>query len=792
MGKNTTTLERCTAAVKQNPLALEHVPVDIMSKELCLLAVEQNGLALKYIPNKMKDKELCTTAVNNNAMALKYVPSNRKIKSLCTTAVENNVLALEYVPNRFIGAIIEGFPKKVHNDNRIIKIERQLKVRFVKEKLFDNSTNKFITKELIFSREEIREFGSFIEFSEYLEGNLEGADLTGFDFDGINLKDFNIEGAYINSSALIVQNLYDDSFYAKNIRSDGSNLDLTLSAKNELVEASAIHHESNFNAPQTLNDSSRKIYYISDIHLNHKLINEFPSHATEMEVTLYIKKLITKMLTTATDRAYDDYLLIAGDISFNFEISKLFYTELVKQWREWDFLHNIVVVLGNHELWNFNQMGKPLVQKKKLDEIFQQYRDLFDSLGIYFLQNDLLILTERKDIIITEEQLKSIESAELKNICLESSLTILGGLGFSGLNHDFNASHEIYRSAIKSLDEDIKQTEKFEFFYKKVNDAIGGNQVIILTHTPKENWTNENYNSHWIYVNGHTHRNVYHIDGEKTVYADNQIGYYSSSIGLKHFYTSKNYDIFREYNDGIYIISREQYLDFNRGLRINMTFNRTNGEIHMLKNHGIYCFMFENTDLGKFYLLNGGAINKLEHDDINYYFKNMVYYSDAIKGLLNGYHQILKSISNSIKLIGGTGKIHGSIVDIDFSNHILVKPEDGTITPYFALSTIEKYEYEDVGALLLEQREDLYENYMQLLTERNKDIKLLASEINAESDEILRFNPDTYMYKVSRVMRALQYLTDVNVIRVWNDEVIEMQQQTEDMPQIENDHLRLP
>lgn len=480
------------------------------------------------------------------------------------------------------------------------------------------------------------------------------------------------------------------------------------------------------------------------------------------------------MIDTATDHSYDDYLLIAGDISFNFEISTLFYTELVKYMksRRWS-TSQIVVVLGNHELWNFNRRGGEHSNLLTLDEIIQQYRDFFSSLGICFLQNDLLLSNGE---IISEKQLESIDQDELKQICLKNAFAILGGLGFTGLNSQFNATQGIYRQTIMTLDEDIKQTNQFKFIYNKVKSVLGNDKVIILTHTPKENWSNEDYNRNWIYVNGHTHRNDYCCDEEKTFYSDNQIGYYSTSIGLKHFKLSRVYDIFKYYPDGVYSISREQYLDFNRGVEIKVTFNRT-GTIHMLKNNNVYCFIFENQNTGKKYLLNGGMINNLEHNDINYYFERMAYYSDAIRGLFSDYNQALKSISDSIKKIGGIGTIHGCIVDIDFFNHIYVNPEDGTVTQYFALSIVDKYIYPNVKSLLLAQRKDLYDNYMKLLDGESEGDKLLKGEIKAGSIEISRFIPDTYMYRPSRIMKSLQYLTEVNVIRIWNDRIFESQYQ---------------
>ncbi len=787
----------CMKAILQNGRALEFVPNNIVSKELLEIAVKQNGLALEFVPNNRKSKALCIFSVNNNQLALEYIPDRFKTPELCTTAVCLDWRAFLFVPENmytvdkcseifsrilscyegrddiedsdysYIEEIIERLPDEINNDKQIIKLERQLKARYFKKKYFDKETLKFVTIEYICYKEEDEtiEFDSFVEFYEHIDENLNNANLHDFDFKGINLKDYNIEGAYINSNVLVEQHLYDDAFYLANIKDCGFNVQLTPSAENEIVEAMAVLHDTDLISDIALNDNSHKVYYISDIHLNHKLINTFPSYATEMEVILYIRRLVKKMINTATDKTYDDFLLIAGDISFNFKISTIFYTELAKLWNP----RKIVVILGNHELWDFNQYGTSSANTRTIDEIFQQYRDMFSSIGISFLQNDLIL---SNGTIISEEQLKSLDSDELKYICLKSSFVIFGGLGFSGLCSEFNAAQGIYRETIISLEEDIRQTERFEYIYNKVRMALEKEQVVVLTHTPKENWSNQSYCSNWTYVNGHTHRNDYCCSEEKTIYSDNQIGYRSTNIGLKHFNMSGVYDIFRYYSDGIYTISREQYFDFNRGVKINITFNRE-GIIHMLKKGNIYCFLFENSKLGKLYLLNGGAINNLEHSDINYYFERMSYYSDAIKELFSGYNHALRFISNSIKKIGGTGTVHGCIVDIDYFNHIYINPMDGKLTPYYALSIIDKYEYKDVATLLLQQRKDLYDNYLKLIRDKSEGIKLLKGKTKVEPVEISRFIPETYMYKPSRIMKSLQYLTEVNVIRIWNDAIME-------------------
>ena len=82
--------------------------------------------------------------------------------------------------------------------------------------------------------------------------------------------------------------------------------------------------------------------------------------------------------------------------------------------------------------------------------------------------------------------------------------------------------------------------------------------------------------------------------------------------------------------------------------------------------------------------------------------------------------------------------------------------------------------------LLLAQRKDLYDNYMKLLDGESEGVMLLKGEIKAGSIEISRFIPDTYMYRPSRIMKSLQYLTEVNVIRIWNDRIIEFQRKNKE------------
>lgn len=807
MRKAPTDTQKLMSVVQRNGLDLEKVPSNRKNESICIAAVNNNALALEFVPNRFKTQELCFAAVRLDWRAFLHLPENMYSVDNCVEVFER-ILKLcnegTIVEGSYVRKIVGRLSDRINSNVEIIRLERLLRVRYFKAKLYDKSVGKFITKEYICYRndDEVREFDTFSDFYSALDGNLENANLYDFGFIGINLKDYNIQGAYISSDVLVAQQLYDDSFYSANIRDNNSTSTMMLSVENETIEAVSILHESDIVSTVSLTESNRKIYYISDIHLNHKLLKKFPQHATEDEARCYISLLVKKMLTTVPDCSYLDwrsseYLLVAGDVSYNFEISSMFYKALAKQWR---FTKRIIVVLGNHELWDFKQEGLAQSVTNSVDDIVAQYRALFDELKIGFLHNDMLLMTRASggnDPIhstrytgetvkfISEKEIALIEPEELKNICVKSSLMILGGLGFSGRNSAMNATNGIYRQAIDSLEKDIIQTKRFNDIYKKLGIVLEKEQVVILTHMPKENWSDEVYNKNWIYVNGHTHRNSYHCNDEKTIYSDNQIGYISQNVGLKHFYVSKYYDIFRHYTDGIHTISREQYVDFNRGSGIEMTFNRT-GEVYMLKRKNTYCFLYKNPKTGTLYLLNGGMPNKLLYNDVNHYYDKMTYYTDAIKELFSQYHHSLKLISNSVKAIGGEGTVHGCIIDIDFNNHVYVNPVDGTITPYFALSIIDKWVYKNVASLLRARRQDIYKNYKHILENSDDGMKLLNGEMSAVNTEAIQFITETSMYKPSRVMRSLQYLTDANVIRIWNDKVFDIQPRIETrMNQIE-------
>lgn len=511
-------------------------------------------------------------------------------------------------------------------------------------------------------------------------------------------------------------------------------------------------------------DMDQQIYYISDLHLDFQILDDNIKKTNFENIKKSIYKKVDEIVNSGSSYKY---LFILGDVSSDFRISSIFYTYLASLWSR----ERIYVVLGNHELSD-GDLGEIDCPKTKL--IIEKYRDFFIGLKINLIQNNMHLINGRssKSICLSEETLKAMSVQELRECSLKMPFIVFGGTGFSQYNDEFNADNGIYSNTIISRDEERKYSSEFEQLYDKVLVALGERQVIIVTHMPKDDWSTKNFNEKWIYLNGHTHRNEF-VDNELThVFCDNQVGYHKKVFSLKYIWTSGIYDTFLFFNDGIHRINMEQYQEFLRGKSINFNISRSFDSINLLKREGIYCFIVKNKN-NKLLILNGGKTNKLPNNNIQYYYDNMVELSIAVKASLKKYNSALRRLSELVKASGGSGSVHGSIVDIDFYNHIFLNPIDGTLTPYFAIAINDRHEFKSVGDLLKDSRPDLYKRYKALADTQNIFLESIEKPImNFDHHVLSIFTSDTSMYGPSRIIKALQYITDQNVIRRWNDEFL--------------------
>jgi hypothetical protein len=625
--------------------------------------------------------------------------------------------------------------------------------KYLISKTYDNGyflvTQKWIDYDEKVIAEHSEAFNFFFDFIHYLVGDISNSnliicegvqnikDLENLKYDGLMVRSDVAKHLGLKLNEIDVFKYSTQSFFE--------------SKDNELIttESFSLSHEKD-------EDYSNQVAYISDIHLPHRY------NVSECETYEDIEFVNNEIAGIIAD--YNCKIkLIGGDIAGNFDVYTSFLNVLSKKKsKSFSSEDKLFFVLGNHELWPFSGM--------KLDNIICEYNSLFAHYkDMYLVQNNLFYFDDGIKEITTQELVdSSIE--ELRNRVRSAFLIIFGGIGFAGNNEMFNANNGIYKNTI-NRNEEIYQSDLFKNLYEKVVKAMFDKNVIIVTHMPITDWIeNPVFNRGFVYVNGHSHKNYYYDDGIKRIYSDNQIGYTQKSFNMKSLSINMGYDWFSNYKDGIYEIERNDYINFYRGIKEGVTFNRKYAKLYMIKHNDVYMFLIKSLK-GNLQILNGGSIRSANGHDLNYFYDYMVMYSQSLKMFLSEYDEFQKSVSKDILSIGGNGKIHGSIVDIDFFNHLYLNPLDLSITPYCAFSMVEKYVYENLPSLLKKECPNLYLNFEKI--NENVDLKkLIVFNSNSTISDKTIYVESTEMYRVSRILKGLQFTTKYNIVRLWNDSFV--------------------
>lgn len=601
-------------------------------------------------------------------------------------------------------------------------------------------------------------FSYFFDFVAFLKGDLWDADLVLCD-GLVNLKDIseiNFTGARMTSRVSDKLDIQYESYPLNTNLVESFN----STEENEIETQLALQSSRELEISVEENIKNQKVYYISDLHLMHRIQN---AQCKSKEDILYvIKKVVSNILKSISSdlgMIEKHLILIGGDTSSEFYIFEMFIKMLKTTMEERRCKADIVFLLGNHEIWGFAD--------ENLANIIYKYNSLIQECGMYLLQNNILYKdSDGKMNRLKTEELLSLDAVTIHESLRDSRIILFGGLAFSGYNEKFNANQGIYRTTI-NRETEVKETLKFEKLYNIVCKILSEKNLIVFTHMPKKDWcVNTELQKDFVYVSGHTHRNCFYDDGEYRNYSDNQVGYYNENPKLKFFYLENEYDYFSDYEDGIYEITGEQYNDFYRGKNIQMDFTREVNILYMLKKNGYYCFIHESKG-GSLSILNGGALKKLDEKDVNYYYDNMDRVVDYIKKPLDDFTQFQKQISDEIKKIGGNGTIHGCIIDIDFYNHVYVNPVDMTVTGYWAQDIVFKQIYSNVPALLKEKCPEIYNTYQKLLKSNEKSLIAIKGNITHGTSVLPEIYLDTDIYKASREIKKMQKLSS-NILSTWH------------------------
>ena len=437
-------------------------------------------------------------------------------------------------------------------------------------------------------------------------------------------------------------------------------------------------------------------------------------------------------------------------------------------------------VLGNHEFWSF----------RTYEDCVSAYQALFNELHIHFLNSDVKWLGRHdyptKEIKNPETGKWGLTPLSPQDdpkrydflLLLLSNAVIVGGTGYAASNPEFNAAQGIYGAAINEQQEK-RLAEEWRETYRRASRKAKEQHtsLIVLTHMPYSDWAVDDLPiENHVFFYGHNHRNeIFHDDNNSFIFADNQVGYFGNSFSFKKALLHKPANPFAGDQDGFRQINVTEYKEFYSYVCDNIPGTgiiekqiASDGEFYVIKHDDYYGF-FTETKKGIF-ICNGGQVRYIDSFPIKYHdylFSDMVH---AYLRLLSPLRTAQESVSAFVKSFGGTGKIHGTIVDIDFYNHVMFNTDDGTITYYYAPFFGAVKPYSDILSLLTEQRPDFADRYLKSGCADNlPDILRTDSRV----DSFLQFvDIKNSQYAVSRRVNALQRLFDKHILRDWNDDLL--------------------
>lgn len=423
-----------------------------------------------------------------------------------------------------------------------------------------------------------------------------------------------------------------------------------------------------------------------------------------------------------------------------------------------------LVILGNHEYVDFPDV----------DEAVKFYKAALEPMGYVVLQNEYI---ENDNVVI------------------------YGGSGFAKYSESYNANNLICCAAMEgNRAYEIEQTTLFEKGYEAAKEyAIKTEKCFVCAaHYPVESCLGK-FDPETVYFTGHTHKNERIRTEKKVLYADNQIGYHNNGRfdGMIRFKTAKMDSTTNPYaffEDGYYQTTPEDYLRFyeyigeyiGEGKLIRKRCET--GELYVIKSLGYYGFFVVNKS--GISIVNGGKTKRISlNKNIDWIYSNFNIVVNKYLAVLEPLFMVQMQISQELKRLGFQGSIHGLIVDIDYYNHVMVNPIDGSVTFYYSPWFGEVQQFESFRKQLE------FMNDKGLLEGQNVDVKSLKTEDvvsecdalalrssnaltsienNGISNEMMLVSRTEGAYGVSRAINPLQRLFTGHVLRDFDLRLVEI------------------
>ena len=269
----------------------------------------------------------------------------------------------------------------------------------------------------------------------------------------------------------------------------------------------------------------------------------------------------------------------------------------------------------------------------------------------------------------------------------------------------------------------------------------------------------------------------------------------------KKRYLKTNFKI-ENYQNGIFDISQDDYWTFLQDhayaykgyapIRPNFKYTK---RIKLIKRNNYYMFLAERVN-GGISILKKAAFQTATHD-AEYYYEHLEEYAEKALKIYRPYYKSLQSLMKIVDDMTeysikqgtyfsqpfwniGRPSIHGAIVNLDALNHLFLNPIDGSITPYFATSIVEKTRYENLVSLLTEKKEALLPAWKELMKD-NKHLPVLTNNLPKNAISVIidpnankngEYVPETTIYKYSTIILNLQCIQEHGWIVQWLDSIM--------------------
>lgn len=288
------------------------------------------------------------------------------------------------------------------------------------------------------------------------------------------------------------------------------------------------------------------VLYLSDLHLESQLGFTVRPHSDFKNPDTVLSEIKSRLSGIFKPYLHCEQLLIllAGDISANSLLSGLFVTALNEEIQLQlgsEVETRVLYVLGNHELWQQDFIANDTGLCFGFSDVDTAISAYMSSCACPVLENSVILLDKHLRIIkfLSDTTFSGLSVAELSELDAASEYIIFGGIGYSGLNKQFNALNypRLYAGMINPFDEPTLSL-RFDSLYKYIvhlrnSGYFRQKPCFCVSHMPVTDWHTGTTAPDIYHISGHTHDNV--LDLRNKIYSDNQIGYKYCKWQFKSF-----------------------------------------------------------------------------------------------------------------------------------------------------------------------------------------------------------------------------------------------------------------